>query len=126
MAAARHGVAATSIVVDTSLALRWADGAKLFEVAKDEAKVRMLRRGLMPIFEPGLEGLAKIRAFSRHLLVGIGGLNAGNAQAVVMAGADGIAVVSAICTSPDPFKASRELDDIIRTALAKRGRLSEK
>ena len=86
--------------------------------------------GVSPVFatptktdtkEPwGLEGLAKIRAFSRHPLVGIGGLNAGNAGAVVMAGADGIAVVSAICASPDPFQASRELDDIIRTALTNR------
>ena len=86
--------------------------------------------GVSPVFatptktdtkEPwGLEGLAKIRAFSRHPLVGIGGLNAGNAEAVVMAGADGVAVVSAICASPDPFQASRELDDIIRTALTNR------
>jgi thiamine-phosphate pyrophosphorylase len=68
----------------------------------------------------GLEGLAKIRAFSRHPLVGIGGLNAGNAEAAVMAGADGVAVVSAICAAPDPFAASRELADIIRTALTNR------
>jgi thiamine-phosphate pyrophosphorylase len=53
-------------------------------------------------------------------------LNAGNTEAAVMAGADGIAVVSAICAAPDPFAASRELDGIIRAALAKRGRLREK
>lgn len=68
----------------------------------------------------GLEGLAKIRAFSRHSLVGIGGLNAGNAEEVVMAGADGIAVVSAICAASDPHAAARELDGIIRAALDKR------
>jgi thiamine-phosphate pyrophosphorylase len=87
--------------------------------------------GVSPVFatptktdtkEPwGLEGLAKIRAFSRHPLVGIGGLNAENAAAVVMAGADGVAVVSAICTSPDPYETSRELAGIIRSALVKRG-----
>jgi thiamine-phosphate pyrophosphorylase len=92
--------------------------------------------GVSPVFatptktdagEPwGLDGLAKIRAFSRHPLVGIGGLHAGNAEAVVLAGADGVAVVSAICASPDPFQASRELDDIIRTALEKRGKAGEK
>jgi thiamine-phosphate pyrophosphorylase len=86
--------------------------------------------GVSPVFatptktdtkEPwGLRGLARIRAFSRHPLVAIGGLNAGNAEAVVMAGADGVAVVSAICASPDPFAASRELDDIIRAALGKK------
>ena len=68
----------------------------------------------------GREGLARIRAFSRHPLVGIGGLNASNAEAVVMAGADSVAVVSAICAAPDPFTASRELTEIIRAALAKR------
>jgi thiamine-phosphate pyrophosphorylase len=86
--------------------------------------------GVSPVFatptktdtkEPwGLKGLTRIRTFSRHPLVAIGGLNAGNAEAVVMAGADGVAVVSAICASPDPFAASRELDDIIRTALTNR------
>jgi len=86
--------------------------------------------GVSPVFatptktdtkEPwGREGLARIRAFSRHPLVGIGGLNASNAEAVVMAGADSVAVVSAICAAPDPFTASRELTEIIRAALAKR------
>jgi len=86
--------------------------------------------GVSPVFatptktdtkEPwGREGLARIRAFSRHPLVGIGGLNASNAEAVVMAGADSVAVVSAICAAPDPFTASRELTEIIRAALTKR------
>ena len=86
--------------------------------------------GVSPVFatptktdtkEPwGREGIARIRAFSRHPLVGIGGLNASNAEAVVMAGADSVAVVSAICAAPDPFTASRELTEIIRAALAKR------
>jgi thiamine-phosphate pyrophosphorylase len=74
----------------------------------------------------GLIGLAEIRAFSRHPLVGIGGLNAGNAEAVVRAGADGVAVVSAIYASPDPFAASRELADLIRTALEQRGEAGRK
>ena len=34
----RHGVAATAIVLDTSLALRWSDGTRLFDLAKDEAR----------------------------------------------------------------------------------------
>ena len=87
--------------------------------------------GVSPVFatptktdtkEPwGLDGLAKIRAFSRHPLVGIGGLHAGNAEATVLAGADGIAVVSAICAAPDPLHTSEELAGIIRAALSKRG-----
>jgi thiamine-phosphate pyrophosphorylase len=65
----------------------------------------------------GLEGIQRIRAFSRHPLVGIGGLNLGNAAQAVQAGADGIAVVSAICASADPRLATRELADRIQAAL---------
>jgi thiamine-phosphate pyrophosphorylase len=82
--------------------------------------------GVSPVFETptktdtkgswGLEGLSKIRAYSRHPLVAIGGLNASNAKDAVMAGADSIAVVSAICSAPDPFMATTELVDIIRSA----------
>jgi thiamine-phosphate pyrophosphorylase len=68
----------------------------------------------------GLEGLARIKAYSRHPLVAIGGLNASNAEDVVMAGADGIAVVSAICAAPDPLLASREINAIIQAALKRR------
>ena len=69
-----------------------------------------------------LEGLAKIRAFSRHSLVGIGGLHKGNAEAVIMAGADSVAVVSAVCASTDPYGTARELNQIIRLSLEKRGK----
>jgi thiamine-phosphate pyrophosphorylase len=64
----------------------------------------------------GFEGIARIRAFSRHPLVAIGGLNAANAARAVRAGAGGIAVVSAICASPDPCAAARELAACIREA----------
>jgi len=70
----------------------------------------------------GLEGLARIKAYSRHPLVGIGGLNASNADDAVRAGADCIAVVSAICAAPDPLKATCELRDIIQAALEKRSK----
>jgi thiamine-phosphate pyrophosphorylase len=64
----------------------------------------------------GLEGLARLRAASRHILVGIGGINATNAAAVLGAGADGIAVVSAICAAPDPEQAAAELRAILSAA----------
>jgi thiamine-phosphate pyrophosphorylase len=57
----------------------------------------------------GLEGLAEIRAYSRHPLVAIGGLNAANAPKIIQAGADAVAVVSAICSARDPYAAAREL-----------------
>lgn len=46
LAASRHGVAATAIVLDTSLAMRWSDGTRLFDAAKDEA--RSVLRNLAP------------------------------------------------------------------------------
>ncbi len=64
----------------------------------------------------GLEGLARIRAFSRHPLVAIGGLNEANIPAVVRAGAEGIAVVSALCAAPDPRRAAEKLGRCIEEA----------
>ena len=61
----------------------------------------------------GLDGLAKIKAFSRHPLVAIGGINESNARDVIAAGADCIAVVSAICAAPDPAVAVRTLKSIV-------------
>ena len=97
-------------------------------VEAEELDVNYL--GVSPIFETptktdmkgnwGLEGLARIKAYSRHPLVAIGGLNASNAKEAVMAGADCIAVVSAICAASDPLLASREINDIIQAALKKR------
>lgn len=88
--------------------------------------------GVSPVFETptktdtkghwGLEGLSRIRAATRRPLVAIGGLNASNAADVIRAGADSIAVVSAICAAPDPYQAARELHDIIQSALEQRGR----
>ena len=63
----------------------------------------------------GLEGLKKIRYYSRHPLVGIGCLNASNAGQAIKAGADSIAVVSAICSADNPFDAARQLVSIFDT-----------
>jgi thiamine-phosphate pyrophosphorylase len=63
----------------------------------------------------GLAGLAGIKAFSRHPLVAIGGINESNARAVVEAGADCLAVVSAICAAPDPQAAARRISDIVNS-----------
>ncbi len=61
----------------------------------------------------GIDGLARLRRRSRHPLVAIGGINARNAARVLEAGADGIAVVSAVCAAPDPEAAARELRVIV-------------
>ena len=68
----------------------------------------------------GLDGVAKIKAFSRHPVVAIGGLNESNIKEVVMAGADCVAVVSAICANDRPEAAARRLNDIISSVLKNR------
>ncbi|MGA3023699.1 MAG: thiamine phosphate synthase [Bryobacteraceae bacterium] len=57
----------------------------------------------------GIERLAELRRRTRQVLVAIGGIHAGNAGQAIAAGADGIAVVSAICAAADPEAAAREL-----------------
>lgn len=54
----------------------------------------------------GLEGLRQVRSATALPLVAIGGIHAGNARAVLSAGADGLAVVSALCAAQDPCVAA--------------------
>jgi thiamine-phosphate pyrophosphorylase len=52
----------------------------------------------------------------------IAGINASNAAEVIAAGADGVAVISALSLSLDPGKAARDLRAVVDDALAQRGR----
>lgn len=70
----------------------------------------------------GVSGIAEVRRRSRHCLVAIGGVDASNAGEVVRAGADGVAVVSAICSAPDPYQAAKELRQIVQDALDERAK----
>lgn len=65
----------------------------------------------------GLEGLSRIKAFSRHPLVAIGGIHEANIKDVIGTGARCVAVVSAICSSSDPETAARRLTRLINSAL---------
>jgi thiamine-phosphate pyrophosphorylase len=67
-----------------------------------------------------LVGLGRLREASRHVLVGIGGITRENAADVIKAGADGIAVVSAICGARDPESAARELRRVVDSLLLQR------
>jgi len=66
----------------------------------------------------GLDGLRRLRARTALPLVAVGGIHAGNAAEVLAAGADGLAVVSAICAAPDPEAAARSLRGIVDAARA--------
>jgi thiamine-phosphate pyrophosphorylase len=74
----------------------------------------------------GADGLARIAETLRRRapnlpIAGIAGIDATNAAAVIAAGADGVAVISALTLAPDPAAASRTLRAIVDGMLAKRG-----
>ena len=60
----------------------------------------------------GLDGLREAVRISRHPAVAIGGMNARTAPDVLKTGVDGIAVVSAICSAPDPKAAAAALSHL--------------
>lgn len=62
----------------------------------------------------GLQGLAALRAATPLPLVAIGGIHAGNAADVLRHGADGLAVVSAVCAAADPQAAAADLSACLR------------
>ncbi len=76
-----------------------------------------------PIGVAGLGAIvAAFRARRRDLPVcGIAGIDATNAAPVIAAGADGVAVISALSMRPDPQAAARELRGIVDAALKARG-----
>jgi thiamine-phosphate pyrophosphorylase len=57
----------------------------------------------------GVDGFRTLRALVPLPVVGIGGIDAALAAAVVAAGADGVAVVSAICAAANPEAAARAI-----------------
>jgi thiamine-phosphate pyrophosphorylase len=83
--------------------------------------------GISPVFksgtkqdtvtEWGLDGLRAIRAITSKPLIAIGNMNASNAYAAIKAGADCIAVVSAICAATDPAKAAYEIRNQLEKAI---------
>ncbi len=69
------------------------------------------------VTEWGLAGITRIRALTPQPLVAIGNININNAASIIQAGADCLAVVSAICSAPDPAKAAEKLRNEIEKAL---------
>ena len=83
--------------------------------------------GISPVFntttktdtitEWGLEGIRKIRTLSDKPLIAIGNMNTYTTYGAIKAGADCIAVVSAICGAQNPMKAAFEIKNQIEKAL---------
>jgi thiamine-phosphate diphosphorylase len=64
-------------------------------------------------FAIGLEGVRGVARATTLPVVGIGGIDAGNARDVIAAGAAGIAVISAVGAAEDPTAAVRELRAVV-------------
>ena len=77
-----------------------------------------------PIGVTGLRDIvAAFRARKPDLpICGIAGIDSGNAAAVIAAGADGVAVISALSIQPDPQAAARALRAVIDAARKETGR----
>ena len=76
-----------------------------------------------PIGVSGLREIVKaIRARAPNFpICGISGIKIGNAAEVIAAGADGVAVISALSLAPDPAKAAQDLRAVVDDALKRRG-----
>jgi thiamine-phosphate pyrophosphorylase len=85
--------------------------------------------GISPVFrtptktdtvtEWGLQGVRRLRELTSKPLVAIGNINRHNAGAVIAAGADCLAVVSAICSAGDPARAAEKIrNEIEKTGTA--------
>ena len=95
-----------------------------FEDLESANKLDVDYIGISPVYgtptktdtaEPfGLEGLRKAVEMSVHPTVAIGGMNAATIGDVIDAGADGVAVVSAICSAKSPRNATTELAAIVK------------
>jgi thiamine-phosphate pyrophosphorylase len=90
---------------------------------KEAARLKPDYIGFGPIFPPGskqdhdpvvgLEGLRQVRPLTGLPMFAIGGIHAEQARAVMQAGANGIAVISAVLAAPDVKKAVEQLISIL-------------
>jgi thiamine-phosphate pyrophosphorylase len=63
----------------------------------------------------GLDGIGRMRAAIQLPIVGIGGIDGGRAESVIRAGADGVAIVTAIMQAADPGRAAAEILDAVQS-----------
>jgi thiamine-phosphate pyrophosphorylase len=70
----------------------------------------------------GIAELVKIRSAVRVPVLAIGGITRANAVEVIRAGADGIAVISAVVSAPDIRQAASALLQVVTDAKREAGR----
>lgn len=69
------------------------------------------------VTEWGLQGVARIRQLTAKPLVAIGNIGFANAGSIITAGADCLAVVSAICSATQPARAAEQIRTEIEQAV---------
>lgn len=68
----------------------------------------------------GIEQAAALGRSSHRPMVAIGGVDLGNARAIAAAGFDGVSVIRAVLSTPDPEAAARALRDAVRVGVRDR------
>ena len=96
------------------------------QLESDNAKVSDCL-GISPVFQTatkkntvtewGIKGIEMLRKLTDKPLIAIGNMNEENVYEVIKAGADCIAVVSAICHADDPAKAAANIRNQIEKAI---------
>lgn len=94
--------------------------------AREAEKLDVDYLGISPVFVTptkdelteslGLEKTREIASFSRHILVGIGGIHLSNVREVMETGIHGVAVVSGLCSADDPLLSARRYREEIAKA----------
>ncbi|MBE8723080.1 thiamine phosphate synthase [Sphingobacterium pedocola] len=97
---------------------------ELMSQMRSEELQHVQHLGISPIFSTatkkdtistwGITGIRELRNLSPKPFIAIGGMQLANAKKAFDAGANSIAVVSAICASGDPRKASHELKELLK------------
>jgi thiamine-phosphate pyrophosphorylase len=77
------------------------------------------KRDIGPVL--GMEGLRKIREKVKIPILAIGGISAANVAEVISAGADGVALISAITAATNPQKAAEKIIESIKAAKNRNG-----
>ncbi len=93
---------------------RAAEAAGADYVAVGPVFATPVKAGLAPV---GLEAVSRVRRAVAIPVVAIGGIGPGNAAAAVAAGADSVAVISAVFRTPDPRGAAAALLSIVVNAI---------
>ena len=95
------------VSVNTPEEARRAEAEGADHVGAGPAYATSTKETSLPVLGP--EGIGLIKRAVSVPVVAIGGIDAGNAAALAAAGADGIAVVSAVLGAPDPRRAAADL-----------------